>query len=371
MAELLLAKGYEVWGIVRRSSSRGTERIDHFTEDSNDPDRRVELRHGDLADASSLQRVLGEANPDEVYNLAAQSHVKVSFEVPEYTSDVTGVGVVRLLEAIRELGMRDVRFYQAASSEMFGQATETPQSETTPFEPRSPYAVAKAFGFNITRSYRESYGMFAVNGILFNHESPRRGENFVTRKISRAAARIKLGLQERVLLGNLDAKRDWGFAGDYVEGMWRMLQADEADDYVLATGEAHTVREFCEACFGELGMPLRWEGSGAEERGVDGDGRALVGVDPRYFRPAEVDVLLGDASKARASLGWTPSVSFEELARMMVEHDLRLAGEEATAEPGRGAATAEEVSPIKIAGASRRNVSAEATPVDDNARRVS
>ncbi|MEO1496403.1 MAG: GDP-mannose 4,6-dehydratase [Planctomycetota bacterium] len=335
LAELLLAKGYEVWGIIRRSSSFNTGRIDHLYQDPHESDRRLKLSYGDLADSSSLQRVLGQARPDEVYNLAAQSHVKVSFEVPEYTGDVTGLGAARLLGAIHEQGLKDCRFYQASSSELYGKVLETPQSETTPFWPRSPYAAAKAYAFHITRNYRESYGLFAVNGILFNHESPRRGETFVTRKISRAAAKIKLGLQDRLYLGNLDAKRDWGFAGDYVEGMWRMLQADEPDDFVLATGETHTVREFCDVCFAEVGLPLIWEGSGESERGVDADGRVLVEVDPRYFRPAEVDLLLGDPSKAKRILGWEPSVSFEELAKMMTAGDVdELSGKAAHAAAG-------------------------------------
>ena len=265
--------------------------------------------------------------PDEIYNLGAQSHVKVSFDVPEYTGDVTGLGVVRLLEGIRELGL-NAKFYQASSSELYGKVVETPQRETTPFSPRSPYAAAKAYAFYITRNYRESYGMFAVNGILFNHESPRRGETFVTRKISRAAARIKLGLQNKLYLGNLDAQRDWGFAGDYVEAMWLMLQAAEPDDFVIATGETHSVRQFCEYCFAEVGLPLAWHGAGLAEQGRDADGRTLVEVDPRYFRPAEVDVLWGDATKARQVLGWSPTTTVRELARMMVAHDLHEAQQE-------------------------------------------
>jgi GDPmannose 4,6-dehydratase len=324
LAELLLEKGYDVWGIIRRSSSFNTGRIDHLYQDPHDSDVRLHLRYGDLSDTSSLQRVLAECEPDEVYNLGAQSHVKVSFEVPEYTGDVTGLGAARLLFAIHDMGLQS-RFYQASSSELYGKVVETPQSETTPFYPRSPYAAAKAYAFYITQNYRESYGMFAVNGILFNHESPRRGETFVTRKISRAAARIKLGLQERLYLGNLDAKRDWGFAGDYVDAMWRMLQADEPDDFVVATGETHTVREFCELCFAELGMPIEWRGADEDEVGVGPDGQTLIQVDPRYFRPAEVDLLLGDPSKARRVLGWEPTVGLKELARMMVEGDLRLA----------------------------------------------
>jgi GDPmannose 4,6-dehydratase len=324
LAELLLAKGYDVWGIIRRSSSFNTGRIDHLYQDPHDSDVRLHLRYGDLSDTSSLQRVLAECEPDEVYNLGAQSHVKVSFEVPEYTGDVTGLGAARLLFAIHDMGLKS-RFYQASSSELYGKVVETPQTETTPFYPRSPYAAAKAYAFYITQNYRESYDMFAVNGILFNHESPRRGETFVTRKISRAAARIKLGLQERLYLGNLDAKRDWGFAGDYVDAMWRMLQADEPDDFVVATGETHTVREFCELCFAELGMPVEWRGSDEEEVGIGPDGRTLIEVDPRYFRPAEVDLLLGDPAKARRVLGWEPTVGLKELAHMMVEGDLRLA----------------------------------------------
>lgn len=322
LAELLLGKGYEVWGIIRRSSSFNTGRIDHLYQDPHEENRRLKLCYGDLADSSSLQRVLSQSRPDEVYNLGAQSHVKVSFEVPEYTGDVTGLGTARLLGAIYELGLHDTRFYQASSSELYGKVLETPQSETTPFWPRSPYAAAKAYAFHMTRNYRESYGLFAVNGILFNHESPRRGETFVTRKISRAAARIKLGLQDRLYLGNLDAKRDWGFAGDYVEGMWRMLQAEVPEDFVLATGEAYSVREFCDFCFNEVGLPLEWHGEGVGETGVDEDGRVLVQVDPNYFRPAEVDLLLGDPSKAKRILGWEPTVSLEELAKMMVVNDL-------------------------------------------------
>ena len=338
LAELLLEKGYEVWGVIRRSSSFNTGRIDHLYQDPHEENRRLKLCYGDLADSSSLQRVLSQAQPTEVYNLGAQSHVKVSFEVPEYTGDVTGLGAARLLGAIHELGMHDTRFYQASSSELYGRVLETPQSETTPFWPRSPYAAAKAYAFHITRNYRESYGLFAVNGILFNHESPRRGETFVTRKISRAAARIAAGLQDKLYLGNLDAKRDWGFAGDYVEGMWRMLQADEPDDFVLATGETYSVRDFCDFCFNDLDLPLEWRGEGAEEVGVGPDGKVLVEVDPAYFRPAEVDLLLGDPSKAKRVLGWEPTVSVEELAKMMVEHDRVLAAREA-AVGGVGAAS--------------------------------
>ncbi len=321
LAELLLGKGYEVWGMVRRASTFNTGRIDHIYQDPHERDVRLHLEYGDLNDASSLNKLLKIVRPDEIYNLGAQSHVKVSFDVPEYTAEVTGVGAVRVLEAMRELGL-DARFYQASSSELFGKAVEVPQRETTPFYPRSPYAAAKAYAFHITRNYREAYGMFAVNGILFNHESPRRGETFVTRKITRAVARIKHGLQDRLFLGNLDAKRDWGFAGDYVEAMWLMLQADEADDYVIATGETHSVREFCQLAFECAGMPVSWRGKGNAEQGVAGDGRVLVEVDTDYFRPTEVEHLLGDPSKARTKLGWKPRVAFEGLVAMMVESDL-------------------------------------------------
>jgi GDPmannose 4,6-dehydratase len=322
LAELLLAKGYRVWGMIRRSSSFNTARIDHLYQDPHEADVRLRLIYGDLGDASSINRILKIVRPDEIYNLGAQSHVKVSFDVPEYTGDVTGLGVVRLLEAMRELDL-DARFYQASSSELYGKVVETPQRETTPFYPRSPYAAAKAYAFHITRNYRESYGLFAVNGILFNHESPRRGATFVTRKISRAAARIKLGLQSTLYLGNLEAKRDWGFAGDYVEAMWLMMQADQPDDFVIATGETCTVRWFCELCFAAAGIPITWQGAGLDESGIDARGRPLVRIDPQYFRPAEVDLLCGDASKARRVLGWEPKTRVAELAQMMVEHDLR------------------------------------------------
>jgi GDPmannose 4,6-dehydratase len=321
LAELLLQKGYEVFGIVRRSSSFNTGRIDHIYQDPHEEDVRLKLFFGDLGDASSINHVMKSVRPDEVYNLGAQSHVKVSFDIPEYTSDVTGLGCVRLLEAMREQGIT-AKFYQASSSELYGKVVEVPQSETTPFYPRSPYACAKAYAFHITRNYRESYGMFAANGILFNHESPRRGETFVTRKITRAAARIKLQQQETVYLGNLDAKRDWGFAGDYVEAMWLMLQAEVPDDFVIATGETHTVREFCEVAFAAIDMPISWEGAGVDEKGIAANGQVVVRVDPQYFRPAEVDLLLGDPSKAKKELGWTPKVTFRELAEMMVHADL-------------------------------------------------
>jgi GDPmannose 4,6-dehydratase len=326
LAELLLAKGYEVVGIKRRSSSLNTERVDHIYQDPHVDARRFSLVYGDLGDASALARILRDVKPDEIYNLAAQSHVQVSFEVPEYTADIDGLGAVRLLEAIREAGaQKRTKFYQASSSELYGKVRETPQRETTPFYPRSPYAAAKAYAFYITQNYREAYGIFAVNGILFNHESPRRGETFVTRKITRAAARIRHGLQERLYLGNLSAKRDWGFAGDYVDAMWRMLQQPEPEDYVVATGEQHSVRDFCSLAFAEAGLPLSWRGSGVSEHGVsESDGRVLVSVDSRYFRPTEVETLLGDASKARSKLGWQPSVAFPELVRMMVRSDLEL-----------------------------------------------
>ena len=305
LTELLLKKGYEVCGIIRRSSSFNTGRIDHIYQDPHDQNPRLRLVFGDLNDASSLNRILRTVQPDEIYNLGAQSHVRVSFDVPEYTAEVTGVGTVRLLEAIRETGIKP-KFYQASSSEMFGKVLEVPQRETTPFYPRSPYGAAKVFAYWMTVNYRESYGLFACNGILFNHESPRRGETFVTRKITKAAARIKLGLQDKLYLGNLDAKRDWGFAGDYVEAMWLMLQQDQPEDYVIATGETHSIRELLDAAFDLVGMD--WE--------------KYVEVDPRYFRPAEVDLLIGDPSKAKAKLGWTPDVSFEQLVSMMVDADL-------------------------------------------------
>lgn len=311
LAELLLEKGYEVHGIVRRSSTFGTERIDHIYRDPHDPAARLFLHYGDLGDGAGLRQILTACQPDEVYNLGAQSHVRVSFDQPVYTAQVDAVGTLRLLEAIRDLGL-PTKFYQASSSEMYGKVVETPQSETTPFYPRSPYGCAKLYGFWQTVNYRESYDLFAVNGILFNHESPRRGETFVTRKITRAAARIKEGLQDALYLGNLDAKRDWGFAGDYVEAMWRMLQQQTPDDYVVATGETHSVREFVEAVFARLEL----------------DYEQFVKIDPRYFRPAEVDLLLGDATRARTQLGWEPKVDFPGLVNMMVDHDWELAKEE-------------------------------------------
>jgi GDPmannose 4,6-dehydratase len=329
LAELLLSKGYEVHGIKRRASSFNTERIDHLYKDAHEKDQGLNLHYGDLTDATNLIRILQRVQPDEIYNLGAQSHVKVSFDTPEYTGEVTGLGAARLLEAIRELQIRP-RIYQASSSEMFGKAAEVPQSERTPFYPRSPYGVAKVYAYWLTVNYREAYGLYATNGILFNHESPRRGETFVSRKITRAASRISLGLQDQLYLGNLDAKRDWGYAKDYVEAMWRMLQQDQPDDYVIATGTTHTVREFCERAFARLGIDLEWQGSGEQEQGVErGTGRVLVGIDPRYLRPTEVELLLGDATKAREALGWTPSTTFEQLVDLMTDHDLVLARDEA------------------------------------------
>ncbi len=332
LAELLLEKGYQVHGMIRRSSSFNTGRIDHLYRDPHEEDVRLLLHYGDLNDASSINTLLRTIRPDEIYNLGAQSHVRVSFDVPEYTAEVDGLGAVRILEGIRETGL-DTRFYQASSSELFGKVLETPQRETTPFYPRSPYACAKAYAFHITVNYRESYGIFACNGILFNHESPRRGETFVTRKITRAAARISLGMQECLYLGNLEAKRDWGFAGDYVEAMWLMLQQDRPDDYVIATGETWSVRSFAERVFQRLGMPLEWRGNGVDEKGIDTvSGRTLIRIDPRYFRPTEVDLLLGDPSKARRQLGWEQKTGFQELVEMMTDADLKLAERERRAD---------------------------------------
>jgi GDPmannose 4,6-dehydratase len=329
LAELLLEKGYEVHGIMRRSSSFNTQRIDAIYEDPHEKDRRLILHYGDLSDASSLNRILRIVDPDEIYNLGAQSHVMVSFDTPEYTGEVTGLGATRLLEAIREIRIRP-RIYQASSSEMFGKVAETPQRETTPFHPRSPYGAAKVYAFWMTVNYREAYGLYAVNGILFNHESPRRGETFVSRKITRAVGRIKFGLQERFFLGNLDARRDWGYAKDYVEAMWLMLQQEQPDDFVIATGEMHTVREMCARAFARAGIELEWRGHGADEQGVDNrSGRVLVEVDGRYLRPSEVDELLGDPSKAQEKLGWRPSTTFEQLVNLMVDADLELARREA------------------------------------------
>jgi GDPmannose 4,6-dehydratase len=324
LAELLLAKGYVVHGLKRRASLFNTARIDHLYRDPHEDGVRFFLHHGDLTDSTNLIRILQQTKPDEVYNLAAQSHVAVSFEVPEYTANADALGTLRLLEAIRILGLQETtRFYQASTSELYGLVQETPQTEKTPFYPRSPYAVAKLYGYWITVNYREAYGLYACNGILFNHESPLRGENFVTRKITRALARIKLGLQERLYLGNLDAKRDWGHARDYVEMQWLMLQQDEPEDYVIATGIQYSVRDFVAAAAAELGIEVDWKGDGVDERGYDQQGRCIVSVDPRYFRPTEVETLLGDASKARAKLGWTPKITFEELVREMVREDLR------------------------------------------------
>jgi GDPmannose 4,6-dehydratase len=322
LTELLLDKGYEVHGIVRRSSSFNTKRIDHLYQDSHVRDARLLLHYGDLIDSSSLNRILERVKPDEIYNLGAQSHVHISFQVPEYTVESTGVGTLRILDAIREVGLKP-RFYEAASSEMFGKVSETPQKETTPFYPRSPYACAKVYAYWTTVNYREAYALHACNGILFNHESPRRGETFVSKKITRAAARIRKGLQERLYIGNLNAQRDWGYAKEYVEAMWLMLQQPHPDDYVIATGRTHTVRELCDAAFRHAGMELVWSGAGVEEKGVDRKtGRLLVEVDPKYFRPTEVDLLIGDASKARRVLGWAPRTGFAEIIRLMVEHDL-------------------------------------------------
>jgi GDPmannose 4,6-dehydratase len=314
LTELLLEKGYEVYGIIRRSSSFNTDRIDHLYQDPHELGTRLRLLYGDLNDSSSLNMILRQVQPDEIYNLGAQSHVRVSFDIPEYTGEVTGLGAVRFLEAIRETGIKP-KFYQASSSELYGKVAEVPQSETTPFHPRSPYACAKAYAYYITVNYRESYGLFATNGILFNHESERRGETFVSRKITRAATRIKLGLQDKLFMGNLDAQRDWGYARDYVEAMWMMMNTEKPEDYVIATGETHSVREFLEKTFGYLDL----------------DWQEYVEIDPRYFRPAEVDLLLGDASKARKELGWEPKVSFNELVKLMTDHDLELAKQEAAA----------------------------------------
>ena len=323
LAEFLLRKGYLVHGIRRRSSMFNTGRIDHLYADPHEGGNMV-LHYGDMTDTSSLQRVIERARPDEVYNLAAQSHVAVSFEEPEYTANSDAVGVLRLLEAIRISGLeQSTRFYQASTSELYGMVRQTPQSERTPFHPRSPYGVAKLYGYWITVNYREAYGMYACNGILFNHESPLRGETFVTRKITRALARIKLGTQRCLYLGNLDARRDWGHAKDYIEMQWLMLQQDQPEDFVIATGRQHSVRDFVSLAAATIGMPVRWEGQGLQERGLLDDGRCVVEVDPGYFRPSEVDSLLGDASKAREKLGWAPKVGFEDLVTEMAEADLR------------------------------------------------
>lgn len=326
LAELLLSKGYEVHGLKRRASSFNTERVDHLYCDIHESTGHFRMHYADMTDTSNLVRLMQQIAPDEVYNLAAQSHVQVSFECPEYTAESVGVGVLRLLEAIRLLDMKQTRFYQASTSELFGLVQETPQKETTKFYPRSPYGCAKLYAYWIVVNYREAYGLHASNGILFNHESPRRGETFVTRKITMAAARILLGMQKCLYLGNLDAKRDWGFAGDYVEAMWLMLQRETPDDYVIATGRTTTVREFVTLAFSYLGMDIEWSGEGVDEIGTDrATGQVVVRVDPRYFRPTEVDLLLGDSSKARSVLGWNPRVDLESLVRMMVDADLKRA----------------------------------------------
>jgi GDPmannose 4,6-dehydratase len=339
LAEFLLGKGYEVHGIKRRASSFNTERIDHLYQDPHERDRRLVLHYGDLTDATNLIRILQQVQPDEVYNLGAQSHVQVSFETPEYTANADGIGTLRLLEAIRILGLEQkTRFYQASTSELYGKVAETPQTERTPFYPRSPYGVAKLYAYWITVNYREAYGLFACNGILFNHESPIRGETFVTRKITRALARIHLGLQDCLFLGNLDARRDWGHARDYVEMQWLMLQQEQAEDYVIATGVQHSVREFVEHAAREIGITLEWRGDGAAEYGVVATapaesaakpGQRIVAIDPRYYRPAEVETLLGDASKAREQLGWSPRTGFAELVQEMMQADLSLARRDA------------------------------------------
>ena len=326
LAELLLEKGYAVHGIKRRSSLFNTDRIDHLYQDPHEANRRFFLHHGDMTDSSSLTRIIQQVQPDEIYNLAAQSHVAVSFEEPEYTANSDALGALRVLEAIRILGLeKKTRFYQASTSELYGLVQEIPQKESTPFYPRSPYAVAKLYAYWITVNYREAYGMYACNGILFNHESPRRGETFVTRKITRALARIKLGLQSCLYLGNLDARRDWGHAKDYVEMQWLMLQQDQPEDFVIATGIQYSVREFVDAAARELELSIRWEGQGVDEKGFAADGRCIVAVDPKYFRPTEDETLLGDASKAHAKLGWKPRISFDQLVQEMVREDFQAA----------------------------------------------
>jgi GDPmannose 4,6-dehydratase len=326
LAELLLEKGYVVHGIKRRSSLFNTDRIDHLYQDQHEKNVNFKLHYGDLTDSTNLIRIVQEVQPDEIYNLAAQSHVKVSFETPEYTANSDALGTLRILEAIRILKLeKKTRFYQASTSELYGLVQEIPQKETTPFYPRSPYGVAKLYGFWITKNYRESYGMYACNGILFNHESPLRGETFVTRKITRGAAKISLGMQEKLFMGNIDSERDWGHAKDYVEGMWRMLQQDTPDDYVLATGVKITVREFINMAFAEVGINIKWEGKGEQEKGIDSKtGTVVVEIDPKYYRPAEVDLLVGDASKARTTLGWKPVYTVQQLCKEMVHADLEL-----------------------------------------------
>jgi GDPmannose 4,6-dehydratase len=324
LAELLLEKGYEVHGVIRRSSSFNTGRIDHIYNDPKFAGSKFFLHYGDVTDTSNINRLLEKIEPNEIYNLAAQSHVKVSFEVPEYTAEVDAVGTLRFLDAIRETGIK-AKFYQASTSELYGKVQEIPQTEKTPFYPRSPYGVAKLYGYWIIVNYREAYDLFACNGILFNHESPRRGETFVTRKITMAAAKIKLGLQDKLTLGNLNSKRDWGYAPEYVEGMWRMLQRDTPEDFVLATGETHEVRTFVDAAFNELGIELRWEGEGENEKGIEkATGKVLVAVDPKYYRPTEVDLLIGDATKAKQMLGWEAKTKFADLARLMAKADFEL-----------------------------------------------
>ncbi len=330
LAEFLLTKGYEVHGIKRRASLFNTARIDHIYEDPHQPHPRFFLHYGDMTDSTSLIQIVQKVQPDEIYNLAAQSHVQVSFEQPEYTANADGLGVLRLLEAIRILGLeKKTKFYQASTSELYGLVQQIPQTETTPFYPRSPYAVAKMYGYWIVVNYRESYGIYACNGILFNHESPMRGETFVTRKITRGLARIKVGLQTELFLGNLDAKRDWGHARDYIEMQWLMLQQETARDYVIATGEQYSVREFVKRCANLLEVELTWSGEGLDEKARSKDGKVVIGVDPRYFRPAEVETLLGDAGKAKRELGWTPRTSFDDLVREMVEADLKSAERDA------------------------------------------
>ena len=324
LARLLLDKGYVVHGIKRRSSSFNTGRVDDIYIDPHEGETRFFMHYGDMTDATNLVRLLQEARPNEIYNLAAQSHVQVSFETPEYTANADALGTLRLLEAMRILGLEESRFYQASTSELYGKVLETPQSETTPFYPRSPYGVAKLYAYWITVNYREAYGLYAANGILFNHESPVRGETFVTRKITRAVAAIEVGLQHTLFIGNLDEKRDWGHARDFVKGMWLILQQPKPDDYVLATGECHSVRELIELAFAQVGRAISWQGSGKDEVGVDGNGRIIVKVDPRYFRPTEVDLLLGDASKAQRELGWKAETTFTELVAEMVQSDLEL-----------------------------------------------
>ena len=330
LAELLLEKGYEVHGIKRRASSFNTQRIDHIYEDPHNPSPRLKLHYGDLTDTSNLTRILREVEPDEVYNLGAQSHVAVSFEAPEYTADVDALGTLRLLEAIRFLGFeKKTRFYQASTSELYGLVQETPQTEKTPFYPRSPYAVAKLYAYWTVVNYREAYGIYACNGILFNHESPRRGETFVTRKITRGLANIAQGLEDCLYMGNIDALRDWGHAKDYVEGMWRMLQQETGDDYVLATGETQTVRSFVDRAFAAIDMPLTWEGEGVDEIGRNAAGEIKVSIDPAYFRPTEVDLLIGDPTKAKTKLGWEPKITLDEMVAEMVASDLERMGKEA------------------------------------------